>query len=724
MDKKTQIDYENEIKQLRNELHSAKRFFDFLPDTVVLINTEHNIKHVNREFTRLFGYSADEVKNKNAEILFPEKNNWLEYLTKDKIILSNQELRKNDGSSFWGEIHFNAYYDVQNRLKGYSILIEDVTEQRGYREELEFQSMLLDKIHDAITATDLEGNIIYVNEAECRAFNKSRSELISMNVKDYGEDEQNGVSQQEIMDNTLENGFWRGKITNITDQGKKIVYDSRTQLIYNDSGNPVSMVGISTDITAQEEVVQNLAENEEFFRTIFAQSAVGIAQLTREGKHIKCNELYCEITGYNMNEISHYNFLNITWSDDVRKEQELIELVNKNRHVKIDYEKRIERKDGRLIWVHVYVNIVRDEDQKAKYVLISLVDITRRKKNSERLLNLSTRLTLAAESAEIGIWDYDLEKRVLHWDERMRQLYGVKRSEFVGNMLFWQQRLHPEDSDRINDDIQKAIAGDKDFDTMFRIVWSDNSIHYLKAFAITERNQGNPIRMTGITFDVTAASKAEQKIKSALAEKNTLLRELYHRTKNNMQVISSMLDLEALSNDDENVRRTFQEMGNRIQTMSMVHHKLYQSQNLSEIDLGNYLEELSELLLKSNYPTGKKISIKTELESIEVQIDTAIPCGLIINELISNSLKYAFKGQSEGEIKVKLFKEDNLIHLVYVDNGCGFPKGFDFDRDINLGLLLVKKLSTNQLNGETRFDIEVGFGFETRFNAEYYKGSL
>ena len=723
MDKETQIEFENEIKQLRNELHSAHKFLDYLPDTVVLMNAEHVIKQVNREFTRLFGYSAEEVKGINAEILFPEKNNLLENLAKDNIVLPKQELRKKDKSSFWGEVHIKAYYDTQNQLKGYSILIKDVTEQLSYREELEFQSLLLDKIHDAITATDLQGNIIYVNEAECRGFNKSRSELLSMNVKDYGEDIQHGVSQQEIIESTFRDGFWRGKAVNFNDQGKRILYDTRTQLIYDQSGNPVSMVGVSTDITEREDSMKILAENEEFFRTIFTHSPVGMTQLTQDGKHIKCNELYCEMTGYEMAEMLNKNFQDITWCDDVRMEQSLIETVQEENAEKLNYEKRIERKDGRLIWVHVYANIVRGKDRNAKYVLVSLVDITRQRENSERLLNLSTRLTLAAESAEIGIWDYDLVKKVLHWDERMLQIYGVKRSEFVGNILFWQQRLHLEDCDRINDEIQKAIAGEKDFDAMFKIVWPDNSIHYLKVFAITERDQGKPVRMTGITFDVTAASKAEQKIKSALAEKNTLLRELYHRTKNNMQVISSMLDLEALSNDDENVCRTFQEMGSRIQAMSMVHHKLYQSQNLSQIDLGNYLEELSELLLKGNYPRGKKINIKTEMEFIEVQIDTAIPCGLIINELISNSLKYAFKNQSEGEITIKLFREDNLIHLVYLDNGCGFPKDFDFDRDINLGLLLVKKLSNNQLNGETRFDLEVGFGYETRFDDEYYKGN-
>ncbi|MDP8220641.1 MAG: PAS domain S-box protein [Candidatus Stygibacter frigidus] len=723
MDKETQIDYEKEIVQLRNELHSAYKFFDFLPDPVVLINAEHKIMWVNREFLTLFGYSADFVRNKNAEILFPEKNNLLEYLAKGNIILPNQELRKKDKSSFWGEIHLNAYYDVQNQIKGYSFLIKDVTEQNNYKKELEFQAMLLDKIEDAITATDLEGNITYVNKAECRTFKKSHSELIGSNVTFYGDDPENGASQQDIIQQTLADGKWSGNIVNFTDKGRKIYYHTRTQLLNDEAGNPIGMVGVSTDITDRMNTLNELKESELLFKTLFQQSAIGFAQLTKNNDHIQVNKTYCEITGYSQAEFEELNFQDLTYQEDLEMEQKYINQSQKEKWEKKDFVKRIVHKDGRIIFVQVYVNIMRDKEKGVKYLLLGLIDITKQRADADRLLSMSTRLTLAVESADIGIWEFDIKNNILIWDDRMYQLYGIAKFQFSSDYEAWEKGIHPEDIEAANQAVQQAIAGEKDFDTAFRVIWTDGSIHFLRAFALVIRESGKASRMIGINYDITKVKLNESKLEHALAEKSTLLRELYHRTKNNMQVISAMLDLESMSNDDENVRRTFHEMGNRIQTMSMVHHKLYQSKNLSQIDLGNYLDELSQLLLQSNNPKDKKINIVTDLESIEVQIDSAIPCGLIINELISNSLKYAFKDRSEGEMQISLFKEENLIHLIYRDNGCGFPKGFDFDKDINLGLLLVKKLSTNQLQGQIRFDLEGGFGFEIRFEEEYFKGN-
>jgi len=175
-----------------------------------------------------------------------------------------------------------------------------------------------------------------------------------------------------------------------------------------------------------------------------------------------------------------------------------------------------------------------------------------------------------------------------------------------------------------------------------------------------------------------------------------------------------------MNNDSEYVRRTFQEMGNRIQTMSMVHNKLYQSENLSQIDLSEYIGELSQLMIKGNLRGETEINIRTELEPIKILMDIAIPCGLILNELISNSLKYAFSGRTTGEIFIKLSKAENIVYLTYTDNGVGLPEDFEFEQDRKLGLLLVQKLISSQLKGQMRYNNENGLAYQIRFSEDYY----
>jgi two-component sensor histidine kinase len=253
------------------------------------------------------------------------------------------------------------------------------------------------------------------------------------------------------------------------------------------------------------------------------------------------------------------------------------------------------------------------------------------------------------------------------------------------------------------------------------IVWKDESIHHLRVFAIMEHDsQGKPERLIGVNYDITESVKSKLNLEAALEEKEILLRELYHRTKNNMQVICSMLDLEAMNLDNEALNASFEEMSHRIQTMSLVHNKLYQTQHLSHIDLKDYLKDLAELLMKSNSRSELNLSLETQLVSAEVVIDIAIPIGLVINELITNSLKYAFPVKKTGKITLKLKKEENLLILTYADNGIGFPEGFDIKKDHNLGLLLVQKLINGQLGGKLRTRSEDGCAFQMKFNYMIY----
>ena len=219
-----------------------------------------------------------------------------------------------------------------------------------------------------------------------------------------------------------------------------------------------------------------------------------------------------------------------------------------------------------------------------------------------------------------------------------------------------------------------------------------------------------PNQFACIFADITERKQTEESIKASLREKELLLKEIHHRVKNNLQIISSLLNLQAKAMKNEQLEGIFRECQDRITAMASVHQMLYKSQNFAEINFGEYLQETSSQLFRSYKTSSAVISLVIHAENVMLPIDTAIPCGLIINELITNTLKHAFPGARKGEIKIEMNRMENGIGLHYEDNGIGFPKHVDFCNAETLGLklihMLVKQLDGNIeqfINGGTKY---------------------
>jgi PAS domain S-box-containing protein len=216
-------------------------------------------------------------------------------------------------------------------------------------------------------------------------------------------------------------------------------------------------------------------------------------------------------------------------------------------------------------------------------------------------------------------------------------------------------------------------------------------------------------RICVIFEDITERKENEEKINHVLAEKETLLRELYHRTKNNMQVIYSILALQAEASDDEDFKLLIEDTNNRIMSMSLVHQMLYRSKNLSSINLDEYITDLVSLLTGGFNVLDGKVQIEMDLKPVPVLIDKAVPCGLIMNELISNVFKHAFPGEREGLLTINLcLKDEGQVEIIVCDNGRGVPDGFDFYSQKSLGLQLIVSITQQQLNGTVDFISEEG----------------
>lgn len=221
--------------------------------------------------------------------------------------------------------------------------------------------------------------------------------------------------------------------------------------------------------------------------------------------------------------------------------------------------------------------------------------------------------------------------------------------------------------------------------------------------------------LTVILRDITSRKTAERKVQEALQEKEVLLREVHHRVKNNLQVVSSLLSLQARSTTDPHARKVFEESQGRVQSMALIHEQLYESNSFAAVDFSNYLRQLAAQLVRSQEVSADRVDVKVEVDGVQLSIDVAVPCGLIVNELLTNALKYAFPEGRNGSVRIRVSHQpDASVTLTVSDDGVGLPPGVGFWNTKTLGLRLVRSL-VRQLDGEIELSGPPGASFRIRF---------
>ncbi|MCH6574957.1 MAG: ATP-binding protein, partial [Bacteroidetes bacterium] len=231
---------------------------------------------------------------------------------------------------------------------------------------------------------------------------------------------------------------------------------------------------------------------------------------------------------------------------------------------------------------------------------------------------------------------------------------------------------------------------------------------------VAERTSQLTASNESLKSEASERRRAEEQIKASLAEKEVLLNEIHHRVKNNLQIVSSMLDLQTDYVKDSGVLKLFVEAQKRVKSMALVHERMYQSEVLTDLDFTQYIENLGNYIFKIYGVNTKRISMKIDINEANIDFNRAIQLGLIVNELISNSLKHAFPDDLEGQVNVRLDSEDKYFILTTSDNGVGLPKKFRLRQTKSLGLQLVQAL-TNQLKGSIKIDRRKGTRFRIKF---------
>ena len=303
---------------------------------------------------------------------------------------------------------------------------------------------------------------------------------------------------------------------------------------------------------------------------------------------------------------------------------------------------------------------------------------------------------------------------------QIEALLGFSQEEWLSNPFLWFRQLHPDDRDRCHLEFARGCRTGGPFRAEFRALTRAGGVVWVRGEARVVRDErGNPLFIQGIAYDITESKRAEEavrasaeRVEASLREKEVLLEEIHHRVKNNLQVISSLLRLQSAQVRDPATLEMFKESGNRIRSMALVHEKLYQSADLSRVDFTDYVHSLTDLLVRSYQAGTSRVTLRTTVESVHLGIDAAVPLGLIINELVSNCLKYAYPPGLRGEVRVQLRPQDGERYLLSVaDDGVGLPAGFDPRTTETLGMQLVCAL-TDQLCGT--IDLEAGTGTEFR----------
>lgn len=478
----------------------------------------------------------------------------------------------------------------------------------------------------------------------------------------------------------------------------------------------------------KKQMAEKLRESEERYKTLVDTSIDMIFTVDLKGNFIVTNPAFERILGYSKEEILKINGFELIHPEDLKQVQDQFAGLLEGKSVD-NMEYRYKTKKGSYIWILNNASPVFDSSGKIVAAMGVARNITDRKRSEEELRKYSDHLEdlVAKRTHELQESNDALRKSeklysnvventkdvisisqdgiVKFINRAAKELIGYEPEEMVNRNMM--EFIAPEYYELVAKRYEDRLSG-KDVPNIYEIniLKKDGSTLSVEVNT-TLINYGDGPASLVYARDITQRKNAEEKIKKSLEEKEMLLKEVHHRVKNNLQIISSLLSLQSKKIKDKRVLDMFEKSRSRVRSMALIHEKLYQSKDFTEIDYAGYIENLAKYLSQVYVIDTDRIEFKFNIEKVSLKIDKGVPCGLIINELISNALQHAFppsfKGEGKVEVTVQMVDEDE-IELIVKDNGVGISKDLNIHKTESLGLYLVRMLSEEQLNGKLELD--------------------
>jgi PAS domain S-box-containing protein len=463
------------------------------------------------------------------------------------------------------------------------------------------------------------------------------------------------------------------------------------------------------EIAERRSAEETLRDSEERFRSLFDNSLDGIFFTSPEGPIFAANRAACDILGWSEQEICEGGRNLAVDTSDPRLPAALEE---RKRTGRFRGELNYRRKDGTVFPVEVASSsFLMQSGEMRNHVTFR--DISERKALE---LEREQYYILFNTSSDLMAIFNTRTNHFLKVNPSGTRILGYSEEEFLGQP--YSSFVHPDDRQRTHEEVEEQLKRGFTMDFENRYLCKDGSVCWLSWRATLDKNNGTAY---ATARDITERKRAEETIAASLAEKEVLLKEIHHRVKNNLAAIASLANLQMKRSLDEKTREAFRDFSVRIKSMALVHEDLYGSQNLSRIDAASYFEKLVQNLMHIYTRTPVKIAVEAGDETID--IDIAVPCGLIATELVTNALKYAFPEGRPGEgddtlvcrVRVVFGFDGQYYSLSVSDNGIALPAGFDGEHTSSLGLELVRMLGTVQLKGAVEVDSRQGLTVTIKF---------
>ncbi|MBX2978589.1 MAG: PAS domain S-box protein [Flavobacteriales bacterium] len=714
---------------LRRSKQFARSLVDSSLDMIIAADPEGWITEYNPAASLRFGWEVEEVMGKNTEIL---------YANKEQFHMVKEELRKH--GVFSGEIQnitrngevFTTYLaasrliDESGNTIGAMGVSRDITRMKQDQEALKASEEryrdLFENATDLIQSVDSDGRFQYVNNAWYNTLGYSPRELRGLRLMDIIHPDHRDECLNKfksLIDNRTATPI---ETIFVAKDGSEVLVEGSSNVRMQE-GKAVATRSIFRDVTSVQKAKQRVQEHEAKLKALFQTSEHMFWTVDPNIKLTSYNQGYASMMQRLYGKVPDVDRdpkspRKLFASEDYHafwEEKYKVALGGTPVH----FETSPLDKGGNRLYNAIFLSPVFGPDGEVTEVFGVGHEITEQKAAESIAEERNARLQAIFQSAaNMMIWTLDHDLRITSCNRHFQQLtkahFGIQPE--VGDEFLSEHSSKAAGmrNDRYLERYKAALRGKPQqfeaelLDVSGKTLWVENFLNPIVVDGVVQE-------ISCLAYDNTDRKTAQMEILRNLQEKEVLLKEVHHRVKNNLQIVSSIFNLQtAHVGEDERVLGLLRDSRDRIRSMAYIHESLYQHKDFSSIDLAGYIDGLSRSLMMS-YSLSGKVELHTELEPVELVLDQAIPCGLILNELISNTLKHAFPGQLPGNIRLGLSCSGDLVRISIRDNGPGFPKGLDPNKDGNLGLELVRTL-VEQLDGTLEFlpakGVAVLFTFE------------